>query len=182
MQDQLTSLSTGIHPKIAWFARDMQAELRQNAHKGNWEGWGTPESMLLELEYHKAKLLIALRDKKPDLIREYLADCGNFLLFIGNHHGLYEPMSVETIQIDNLYTEEANRAATAMVRMICQQILSGTDRALALTSFREQVAGIATQFPEITDSDVRDSMAYYLDMALTERGLPITDLDDLRSL
>lgn len=172
--------SPAIHPKVAWFAREMQTQLQENARKGNWETWGTLPEMLVELEYHKAKLILALRDKKPDMIREYLADCGNFLLFIGNLNGLYEPMQVETIEIDNLFSTEANTAVTDLLRRVCRQILQGADREPTLAYFRQEVAQYSLRFPEITDTDVRESMGYYLDAALTERGLPLTTLDDLR--
>lgn len=79
-----------INPKVQRFAADMTRELKANEHKGNWEEWGTVEEMICELEYHKAKLLIALREGDKSRVREHLADCGNILMFIGNAGGLYE--------------------------------------------------------------------------------------------
>ena len=169
-----------FHPKVKWFAQDMQTQLRDNAPKGDWEKWQGLNDKLIELEYHKAKLLIALRGKNKSLIREYLADCGNILMFIGNEIGLYEPMSVESIQIGNLFSNEANAVATVLIKQCCQQILDGADRQQALQDFRRRVGQLEMDFPEAGDSDVRDSMAYYLDLALIERGHRVTSLDDLR--
>lgn len=78
-----------LHPKIQKFALDMQKELDNNQHKGNFEDFTNINDILFELEWHKAKLYIALRNKDKNSIREYLADCGNILMFLGNANNLY---------------------------------------------------------------------------------------------
>lgn len=72
------------------FKQQMIKENHDNAHKGDILSWNNVEEMLVELEYHKAKLYIALKRNNPDLVKEYLADCSNILLAIGNAWKLYE--------------------------------------------------------------------------------------------
>jgi len=75
--------------KIINFAEAMQNELDANSHKGDWQEWSDIEAMIAELEWHKAKLLFALKENDKDKCKEYIADCANILLFIGNVGGLY---------------------------------------------------------------------------------------------
>ncbi len=75
--------------KIEAFKNDMLNELLANQHKGNWNEFKDINNILLELEWHKAKLLMALREGNPDEIREYIADTSNCLLFLGNALDLY---------------------------------------------------------------------------------------------
>lgn len=79
-----------MNHKIIRFAEQMQTELYANSHKGNWEEWSNIEEMIAELEWHKAKLLFALKENDKEKCKEYIADCANILLFIGNAGGLYE--------------------------------------------------------------------------------------------
>lgn len=72
------------------FKQQMIKENTDNAHKGDILDWDNVDEMLSELEWHKAKLLIAMRDKNPDTVKEHLADCANYLLAIGNAWKLYE--------------------------------------------------------------------------------------------
>jgi hypothetical protein len=80
-----------LHPKVLLFAEAMQRELDDNAHKGDWGTFRKVIEILDELRYHEAKLIIALR--KPDNrqeCKELIADCGNFLLMLGNAGGVYD--------------------------------------------------------------------------------------------
>lgn len=79
-----------IHPMALALAKDMTFELKANEHKGDWSDWRDVTAMLSELEWHKAKLMHALRDNDKDRVREYIADCANILMFIGNAGYLYE--------------------------------------------------------------------------------------------
>ncbi len=69
---------------IRIFADDMMSELRKNSHKGSILEFTDFDKIVTELEYHKAKLFLAIRLKNKGAIREYLADTGNFLVAIGN--------------------------------------------------------------------------------------------------
>lgn len=78
-----------IDPKVLKFAETMQNEINQNNRKGNWEDWQNTKAMFIELEYHKQKLIKAFDDNNESQIKEYLADCANILMFIGNTKNLY---------------------------------------------------------------------------------------------
>lgn len=71
------------------FAEDMISELIKNSHKESILEINSFEQIITELEYHKAKLFLAIRVKNYGAIREYLADSGNFLMAIGNFFGVY---------------------------------------------------------------------------------------------
>ncbi len=71
------------------FANNMLKEIKANSHKGNWEDWNDVNEMLKELQYHFEKLKKAIESDTLHLIKEYLADCGNILMFIGNQYNLY---------------------------------------------------------------------------------------------
>lgn len=71
------------------FKNDMLLELNKNSHKGSILDFDNFDSMITELEYHKAKLLLAIRVGNKGAIREYLADSANFLLAIGNLFDVY---------------------------------------------------------------------------------------------
>jgi hypothetical protein len=79
-----------MNNKLVDFANSMQNELDANSHKGNWEDWKNIEEMIAELEWHKAKLLFALKENDKEKCKEYIADCANILFFIGNVGGLYD--------------------------------------------------------------------------------------------
>jgi len=66
------------------FGDMMISQLANNAHKGSILDFKNFEGIITELEYHKAKLFLAIRVKNKGAIREYLADTANFLLAIGN--------------------------------------------------------------------------------------------------
>ena len=71
------------------FADDMVSELIKNSHKESILEIENFEQIITELEYHKAKLFLAIRVKNYGAIREYLADTGNFLMAIGNFFDVY---------------------------------------------------------------------------------------------
>ncbi len=73
-----------LEEKIKSFALLMQEELKDNKHKGSWEDFKNIDKILLELEWHKAKLLFSLKEKDLEKTKEYLADCSNNLMFIAN--------------------------------------------------------------------------------------------------
>jgi hypothetical protein len=70
--------------EIVLFSQIMQYELESNSYKGDWREFRNINNILLELEWHKAKLLIALKDNDSSKIKEYIADCANNLLFLSN--------------------------------------------------------------------------------------------------
>lgn len=71
------------------FKNDMLLELAKNSHKGSILNLKDFNGIITELEYHKAKLFLAIRVKNKGAIREYLADIANFLLAIGNMFDVY---------------------------------------------------------------------------------------------
>lgn len=72
------------------FKDDMLSELNKNSHKGSILDFKDFNGIITELEYHKAKLFLAIRVKNKGAIREYLADTANFLLAIGNLFEVYQ--------------------------------------------------------------------------------------------
>jgi hypothetical protein len=78
-----------MNKKIKLFAEEMQKELKANESKGNWEEFININEILIEFEYHKAKLIIELRKGDKTKCKEYIADCANILLMLGNAGQLY---------------------------------------------------------------------------------------------
>ena len=76
--------------KIEKFSKQMQIELEENSHKGNWEDFKNPNEINLELEYHLTKLRLSIEQQDKERIKEYIADCANLLLMLGNSYELYE--------------------------------------------------------------------------------------------
>lgn len=81
------------------FKNDMLSELQKNNHKGSILNFKDFNQIITELEYHKAKLFLAIRMKNKGAIKEYLADTANYLLAIGNLFDIYD----EEINIDECY-------------------------------------------------------------------------------
>lgn len=77
-------------PQVEEFAKQMEIELHANEHKGDWREWKNVPEMICELDYHKGKLLSAIKEDNKALVKEYLADCANILMFIGNAGNLYK--------------------------------------------------------------------------------------------
>ncbi len=71
------------------FAEQMKVELKANEHKGDWCDFQEVEEIKNELEYHLRKLNTAIHMNSANSIKEHLADCGNFLMMIGNSFDLY---------------------------------------------------------------------------------------------
>lgn len=80
------------------FAKSMQIEIDNNANKGSILDWQGLESKVSDLEYHKAKLMLAIKENNRDAIREFIADCSNILMSIGYEFDLYkkEPVNKNT--------------------------------------------------------------------------------------
>lgn len=76
--------------KLKIFYEDMKRELERNDHKGSILEFQDFNSIIAEMEYHKAKLFIAIRVHNVQAIREYIADTANFLLALGNTLRVYE--------------------------------------------------------------------------------------------
>lgn len=76
--------------KVERFAKQMMIELDHNRHKGSILDVKDFNFMITELEYHKAKMFLAIRTKNKLALREYIADVANALLMIGNYNGLYD--------------------------------------------------------------------------------------------
>lgn len=76
--------------KIERFKNSMLKELNNNEHKGSILDFGNFESIITELEYHKAKALIAIRLNNKQAVKEYIADTANILFALGNAGGLYD--------------------------------------------------------------------------------------------
>lgn len=78
------------------FAAQMLIELDHNKHKGSVLDWTNFDNMITELEYHKAKMFMAIRSNNPGALKEYIADTANILLAVGNKFGLYAEDTVDT--------------------------------------------------------------------------------------
>lgn len=76
--------------KIGRFADQMTTELIKNRHKGTILEWDDFDSMIAEMEYHKAKMFMAIRSNHKTALKEYIADVANFLFALGNLYKLYE--------------------------------------------------------------------------------------------
>lgn len=77
-----------MHNKIEKFAVSMQKEIDDNSHKGDWETFTNKENIMSEFYHHLNKLEMSL-DDDPELIKEYIADCANILMMLGNSYKLY---------------------------------------------------------------------------------------------
>lgn len=74
------------------FNDSMLYELVVNEHKGDWRQWSDVTEMVNEFDYHVEKLKNELSfegNNNEVKIKEYLADCANFLMMIGNAYRLY---------------------------------------------------------------------------------------------
>lgn len=81
-----------------WMAR----ELDKNSHKGSILEFTDINEIITQLEYHKAKLLIAMRCKNPQAIKEYIADTSNFLFCLGNVYGLYNEDFIDILDKESV--------------------------------------------------------------------------------
>ena len=65
-------------------------QLINNSRKGSIFEFKDFEGIITELEYHKAKMMVAIRMNNIKAAREFIADSANFLLAIGNLLELYD--------------------------------------------------------------------------------------------
>jgi hypothetical protein len=80
-----------LHSKVQRFAESMQEEIDANSHKGDWETFLDKNAVWSEFFHHLNKLETAcLNESDPLLVKEYIADCGNILMMLGNTYELYE--------------------------------------------------------------------------------------------
>ena len=77
--------------EISVFAHKMQQELENNKDKGNWKSFKNKNDIMAELWYHLDKLKeVRITNEDTQLLEEYIADCANILMFLGNSYNLYE--------------------------------------------------------------------------------------------
>ena len=77
--------------KVERFKDWMLRELEQNRkNKGSILDFDDLDRIISELEYHKAKMLVAIRCDNRQAVKEYIADTANFLFCLGNVGGLYD--------------------------------------------------------------------------------------------
>lgn len=79
-----------LETKVERFKNHMLRELKANSHKGSILDFKDFDKIITELEYHKAKMLIAIRCNNKYATKEYIADTANFLFCLGNLGGLYD--------------------------------------------------------------------------------------------
>lgn len=86
------------------FKDQMLIELENNSRKGSVLDWKEFNDKIVDLEYHKSKLLFAIKEDNLFAIREYIADCANILLSIGYGFGLYSE-SIENPQKESIFVD-----------------------------------------------------------------------------
>ena len=71
------------------FLKLMEKELHANAGKGDRPGWlsMTPETAMLEIYYHVAKLQRAVKNEDLELIKEHSADVANMSMMMADIFG-----------------------------------------------------------------------------------------------
>lgn len=70
---------------ILKFVQLMEKELKANSHKGDWKTFIDQDKIIQELYYHLDKLeKVRLTNKDFQLMKEYIADCANILMFLNN--------------------------------------------------------------------------------------------------
>lgn len=73
------------------FMQTMLNELENNAqNKGSVTEWEGLQEKIFDLEYHKSKLMLAIKEENEEAIQEFIADCANTLLSIGDEYGIYD--------------------------------------------------------------------------------------------
>lgn len=87
------------------FALEMQKQINFNAKvKSDWREWKNVKEILVDLEYHKAKMMIALKERNMGAMREYIADCANILMFLGAAFEFYKEFSDDDLTYE-MYTD-----------------------------------------------------------------------------
>lgn len=86
---QMKELSFETIEKVCKFRDAMLDQLENNLYKGSILDFNKVDQIIAELEYHKAKALLAVRVSNKHALKEYIADTANFLFALGNIGGLY---------------------------------------------------------------------------------------------
>lgn len=94
-----------IEQVLERFKQTMLLELANNSHKGSILDFKDFNAIITELEYHKAKLFIAIRIKDKKAIQEYIADTANNLVALGNLFDLYSEDIVDDGKVCELNIE-----------------------------------------------------------------------------
>lgn len=82
--------SNNLPLEILKFAEQMFIELKNNEHKGDWITFTDENNIVNELDYHLKKLHYErIGNREEPKIKEYIADCANILLMLGNSLGYY---------------------------------------------------------------------------------------------
>lgn len=76
--------------KVQRFSDQMLIELESNKHKGSVLDFTNFQGIITEIEYHKAKMFMAIKLEDRRALKEYIADIANNLLALGNNFKLYE--------------------------------------------------------------------------------------------
>lgn len=80
------------------------------------------------------------------------------------------------VNITEMFTQEGNIHATYLTKKTIDSIYSGNKN--WQKRFKKELKRLSIEYPEITDSAVRDQMCYYLDISLIKMNLPVTNLND----
>lgn len=95
------------------FTNSMLTELSNNLYKGSIYEFTNFEKIITEIEYHKAKMFLAIRLKNKQAIKEYIADTANFLLALGNSFGLYDNEFIDKSKGDSF---EINKEINILIK------------------------------------------------------------------
>ncbi len=90
------------------FKLQMEIELKVNKHKGSFLEWKGIGKKITDLEYHKAKMLIAIRVGDMISVKEYIADCANILMAMGHELGVYDNSLEDTDLVSELKEDVFN--------------------------------------------------------------------------
>ena len=83
--ERLRELTAG---PIGTFARRMEREIQENAHKGDWDDWTpSPVELLGEVQHHLDKLKLALGKDNRLAVAEFSADVANFMMKLSQLYG-----------------------------------------------------------------------------------------------
>lgn len=85
-----------LKKKLIKFNSSMIKELNNNIHKGVITDFTDFHGIVSEIEYHKAKTLMAIRLGNKQAAKEYIADTANLLFALGNLGGLYDEEFIDS--------------------------------------------------------------------------------------
>jgi hypothetical protein len=86
----MKKLSAETELALTRFSAIMRTELQKNVHKGPILEWTNFHELITDLEYHKAKLLLAIRVRNKGAMREYMADTANILFALAHSLGVLD--------------------------------------------------------------------------------------------